>query len=246
MRILVSNDDGYRAAGITALAGALSSLGEVTVVAPDHNRSATSNSLTLYNPLRVHRDGERVYAVTGTPADCVHLALTGLLSAPPEVVVSGINNGPNMGEDVIYSGTVGAAMEGRYLGAPSLAVSIDAFEPQHYDTAARVTRELLERLQRKPLPSDTLLNVNVPDLAYEDLAGFEVTRCGYRHLSEPVVRDRDPRGRELYWIGAPGPMADAGAGTDFAAVADGRVSITPLRVEMTDRERIATLEEWLA
>lgn len=246
MRILVSNDDGYRAAGIVALADELAALGEVTVVAPDHNRSATSNSLTLYNPLRVHGDGEGVYAVNGTPADCVHLALTGLFDAPPDVVVSGINNGPNMGEDVIYSGTVGAAMEGRYLGAPSLAVSIDAFEPAHYATAARVARELLERLSQRPLPADTLLNINVPDLPYEDLTGFEVTRCGYRHLSEPVVRDRDPRGRELYWIGAPGPMADAGEGTDFAAVAAGRVSVTPLRVEMTDRERLPVLEEWLA
>ncbi|EDY85428.1 5'/3'-nucleotidase SurE [gamma proteobacterium HTCC5015] len=246
MRILVSNDDGYRAPGIEVLAQSLAALGSVTVVAPDHNRSATSNALTLYNPLRVHREEQDVYAVNGTPADCVHLAITGLLDETPDMVVSGINNGANMGEDVIYSGTVGAAMEGRYLGSPSLAVSIAAFDPQHYATAARVASEVVQRLVDKPLPADLLLNVNVPDMAYEALKGWRVTRCGYRHQSEPVIHDRDPRGRDMYWIGSPGAQADAGEGTDFWAVEQGYVSITPLRIEMTDRERLSTIEEWLA
>lgn len=246
MRILVSNDDGYTSPGIQALAEALRALGEVSVVAPDHNRSAASNSLTIYNPLRAHTAQNGFVYVNGTPADCVHLAITGLLEEEPDMVVAGINNGPNMGEDVLYSGTVGAAMEGRYLGSPAMAVSICAYEPQHNETAGRVAYELVQRLQDKPLPADTILNVNVPDIPYGELKGFQVTRCGRRHKAESVIPGKDPRGRDLFWVGAPGDEADAGPGTDFDAIKNGYVSITPLKVDLTDRELMPVVEEWLA
>ncbi len=246
MQILVSNDDGYTAPGIKVLAESLSSLGRVSVVAPDHNRSAASNSLTIYNPLRAYTADNGFIYVNGTPADCVHLALTGLLDDEPDIVVAGINNGPNMGEDVLYSGTVGAAMEGRYLGLPAIAISICAFQPQHNDSAGRVACELVRRLQGKPLPPDTILNVNVPDLPEDKICGIQVTRCGQRHKSEPVIAAKDPRGRDLYWVGAPGEEADAGPGTDFHAVRQGYVSVTPLKVDLTDRALIPVVEEWLA
>lgn len=246
MRILVSNDDGYNSPGIQMLAEALSSIAEVDVVAPDSNRSAASNSLTIYNPLRAYTAANGFVYVNGTPADCVHLALTGLLAAEPDIVVAGINNGPNMGEDVLYSGTVGAAMEGRYLGFPALAVSICAFEPLHNETAARVASELVSRLADKLLPVDTILNINVPDIPYEDIQGMQVTRCGKRHRSEPTIKAKDPRGRSLYWVGAPGDEADAGPGTDFHAVKAGYVSITPLKVDLTDHELMPAVEAWLA
>lgn len=246
MRILVSNDDGYNSPGIQALAKALTAIAAVDVVAPDCNRSAASNSLTIYNPLRAYTADNGFVYVNGTPADCVHLALTGLLEEEPDLVVAGINNGPNMGEDVLYSGTVGAAMEGRWLGFPALAVSICAFEPRYNETAARVASELVTRLVDKSLPADTILNVNVPDLPYAEIKGIKVTRCGKRHRSEPVIQAKDPRGRNLYWVGAPGDEEDAGPGTDFYAIKAGYVSVTPLKVDLTDRELMPVVEAWLA
>ncbi|ROR32243.1 5'/3'-nucleotidase SurE [Inmirania thermothiophila] len=244
MRILVTNDDGYRAPGLQVLADALATLGEVTVVAPERNRSGASNSLTLDRPLRAHRADNGYIYVDGTPTDCVHLAITGLLEREPDMVVSGINAGANLGDDVLYSGTVAAAMEGRFLGYPAVAVSLAAHDPQHFPTAARVARAIVERLLSDPLPPDTILNVNVPDLPMEAVAGIEVTRLGHRHRAEPVVRTTDPRGRPIYWIGPAGPEEDAGPGTDFHAVAAGRVALTPIHVDLTHHEALGRLRAW--
>ncbi|RMD80295.1 MAG: 5'/3'-nucleotidase SurE [Gammaproteobacteria bacterium] len=234
MRILISNDDGYLAPGLAALAEAVAAVAEeVAVVAPERNRSGASSSLTLDRPLRVHRGHNGFLYVEGTPTDCVHLAVTGLLAREPDMVLAGINAGANLGDDVLYSGTVAAAMEGRFLGLPSVAVSLVGEEPRHYATAARVAVRLVERLARHPLPADTILNVNVPDLPWEALEGFEATRLGHRRKAEPVIRDTDPRGRPIYWVGPAGPEEDAGPGTDFHAVRHGRVSVTPLQVDLT-------------
>lgn len=245
MRILVSNDDGYQAPGLLRLVGALSELAEITVVAPDRDRSGASNSLSLKNPLYVTRHDNGFYSVEGTPTDCVHLAITGLLDQEPDMVISGINNGPNMGDDVIYSGTVAAAMEGRFLGLPSVAISQASFHPQHFDTAARVAVWLVRRLRERPLPPNTILNLNVPDLPWDQLAGFQVTRLGHRHKSESVVKSTDPRGRPIYWIGPAGPEQDAGPGTDFHAVRANFVSMTPLQVDLTRHGALDSLTEWL-
>ncbi|HLW75268.1 MAG TPA: 5'/3'-nucleotidase SurE, partial [Gammaproteobacteria bacterium] len=220
MRILLSNDDGCRAEGLRCLADALKAFAAVTVVAPDRNRSGASNSLTLDAPLRLHHDAPGVICVDGTPTDCVHLAITGLLDEAPDMVVSGINAGANLGDDVLYSGTVAAAMEGRFLGFPAVAVSLvlESPAPPHFDTAARFTCELVKRLQTHPLPADTILNVNVPNLSWNEIKAVEATRLGHRHRSEPVLKDTDPRGRPLYWIGPPGAEQDAGPGTDFNAL----------------------------
>ncbi len=241
LSILVSNDDGVNAPGLAALAASLAPLGEVTVVAPDRNRSGASNSLTLDVPLRVARLANGFLAVNGTPTDCVHLAVTGLLDKAPDLVVSGINSGANLGDDVLYSGTVAAAMEGRFLGRPAIAMSMVSGEPEHYDTAARVARLLVERLEGMALPRETLLNVNVPDLPWASLAGLHATRLGARHRAEHTVRTNDPRSRPVYWIGEPGTAADAAEDTDFAAIAAGAVSVTPLSVDLTRREAIAGL-----
>ncbi len=214
-------------------------------MAPDRNRSGASNSLTLDAPLRVIETGPRRYCVNGTPSDCVHLAVSGFLPNEPDMVVSGINEGANLGDDVIYSGTVAAAMEGRFLGLPAIAVSLVGNNPRHYDTAGRVVVRLVERMRRHPLPSDTILNVNVPDLPYDELAGIEVARLGFRHRSEPVIQDRDPRGRPVFWIGPAGSSQDAGPGTDFHAIADRRVAVTPLKIDLTRRDAIDSLREWL-
>lgn len=246
MRILISNDDGYQAPGIRALAAALSRHGDITVVAPDRDRSGASNSLTLDSPIRATVMPDGVIRVEGTPTDCVHLAITGLLEQEPDIVVSGINAGANMGDDVIYSGTVAAATEGRFLGLPAIAVSLAAHQPRHYETAARVAAELLVRLCRDPLPADTILNVNVPDLPYEDLSGFEATRLGHRHKAEPVIKAQDPRGRPIYWVGPAGAEQDAGPGTDFHAVRQGYVSITPIQVDLTRYEALDKVAGWLA
>ena len=246
MRILISNDDGYQAPGIRALAAALSAHGEVTVVAPDRDRSGASNSLTLDSPIRAVTLPDGFIGVDGTPTDCVHLAITGLLEDEPDIVISGINAGANMGDDVLYSGTVAAAMEGRFLGLPAIAVSTASHRPQHYETAARVACELLLRLCRDPLPADTILNVNVPDLPYEELAGFEATRLGHRHKAEPVIRAQDPRGRAIYWVGPAGAEQDAGPGTDFHAVRKGYVSITPIQVDLTRYDALNKVAGWLA
>jgi 5'-nucleotidase len=245
MRILVSNDDGYQAPGLLRLVAALSELANITVVAPDRDRSGASNSLSLKNPLYVTRHDNGFYSVEGTPTDCVHVAITGLLEQEPDMVVSGINNGPNMGDDVIYSGTVAAAMEGRFLGLPSIAISQASFHPEHFDTAARVAVWLVRRLRERPLPPDTILNVNVPDLPWGQLAGFRATRLGHRHKSEPVIKSSDPRGRPIYWVGPAGPEQDAGPGTDFHAVRANFVSITPLQVDLTRHGALGPLTEWL-
>ncbi len=246
MKILVSNDDGYLATGINALVAALSEIADVIVVAPDRNYSGASNSLTLHAPLRVHEVGRDRYFVTGTPSDCVHLALTGFLDEDPDIVVSGINHGANLGDDVIYSGTVAAAMEGRFLGLPAIAVSLVGRHAKHFDTGARVAADLVRKLQDDPLPKDIMLNVNVPDLPYEELGGVESTRLGFRHRSEPLVPMDDPRGQRVYWIGLAGEGQDAGPGTDFEAIERGTVAVTPLKVDLTRHESLPRLTEWLA
>lgn len=246
MKILVSNDDGYMARGIVALAEALAEIAEVILMAPDRNHSGASNSLTLHSPLRVRQVEENRYFVNGTPSDCVHLALSGYLPDDPDIVVSGVNHGANLGDDVIYSGTVAAAMEGRFLGLPAIAVSLVGQHGKHFDTAARVACDLVKRLQSDPLPGDIILNVNVPDLPFDELAGVEVTRLGFRHRSEPLIEEKDPRGRTIYWIGPAGPGQDAGPGTDFEAVERGAVAVTPLKVDLTRHEALPQLKDWLA
>src|SRR5579871_6193835 len=245
MRILISNDDGYFSPGITCLAEALSALGEITVGAPERDRSGASNSLTLDRPLSVKRAPSVYFFVDGTPTDCVHLAVTGLLDALPDLVVSGVNHGANMGDDTIYSGTVAAATEGFLLGIPAVAVSIVSRDGRNLETAARVAADLVRRLQGQQPASPLLLNVNVPDAAYDDLAGIEVTRLGKRHKAEPVVKTTTPRNETVYWVGAAGPAADAGPGTDFYAVAQGRVSVTPLQMDLTHRDQLAVISRWL-
>jgi 5'-nucleotidase len=245
MHFLLSNDDGYNAPGLRCISGHLDAIGDVTVVAPDRNRSGASNSLTLEHPLRVQSHGPGVYSVDGTPTDCVHLAITGLLDDEPDMVVSGINMGGNLGDDVLYSGTVAGAMEGRFLGLPAIAVSIVSDTPKHYDTAARAVCMLIHRLVNDPLPADTILNVNVPDLAFDDIAGFEATRLGHRHRSAPAVRSRDPRGNPIWWVGPVGGEADAGPGTDFHAIAHGFVSVTPLQVDLTRYGALDKVAGWL-
>ena len=248
MHILISNDDGYLAPGLRCLADALGKLARVTVVAPDRDRSGASNSLTLDSPIRARTMDNGYTRVEGTPTDCVHLAITGLLDEEPDIVVSGINSGANLGDDVLYSGTVAAAMEGRFLGLPAIAVSMVSSQPEHpdnYATAARVAQELLEHVSEQPVPAETILNVNVPDVAWEDLAGWQVTRLGHRHKSEPVIRQHDPRGRPIYWVGPAGAEQDAGPGTDFHAVRNRFVSITPLHADLTRHDVLDTLSQCL-
>ena len=246
MKILVSNDDGYFAPGITLLAEALARLGEVTVVAPERDRSGASNSLTLDRPLIVRRAPNGYYSVNGTPTDCVHIAVTGLLDFTPDMVVSGVNLGANMGDDTIYSGTVAAAVEGYLLGIPSVAVSLTSKAGAHFETAIEAALKIAERLARAPFGEPVLLNVNVPDIAPERLRGMEVTRLGKRHKAEPVIRLRTPRGEDAYWIGPAGAAADAGPGTDFHAVENQKVSITPLRMDLTHSAQLSRAREWLA
>lgn len=244
MRILLSNDDGCHAPGLRCLHEQLSGRHDVRVVAPDRNRSGASNSLTLQYPVRVHTHPDGTHCVDGTPTDCVHLALTGMLDEHFDIVVSGINAGANLGDDTLYSGTVAAAMEGRFLGYSAVAVSSCATDPQHYATAARVTMQVVERLQNEPLPGNTILNVNVPDLPFDQIEGIEVTRLGSRHRAENVIPAFDPKGRPIWWIGAAGGEGDAGPGTDFHAVRHRRVSITPLLVDLTRHESIDQLADW--
>lgn len=245
MKILVSNDDGYLATGIIALAAALEKVAEVVVIAPDRNRSAASNSLTLSMPLRVSQVGPNRYTVDGTPSDCVHLALTGFLDYEPDLVVSGINHGANLGDDVIYSGTVAAAMEGRFLGLPSIAVSLAGRRLEHFETAARVAAELVQKIERAPLASDIVLNLNVPDIPIEQLKGIRATRLGFRHKSEPILKGTDPYGQPIYWVGPAGEGQDAGGGTDFFAIEEGYASVTPLKVDLTRQDAIEGLSGWL-
>lgn len=245
MKILLSNDDGYQAEGLATLATALAGLAEIVIVAPDRNQSGASHSLTLDMPLRVGRTREGVFYVNGTPTDCVHLAITGLLEAEPDMVIAGINHGANLGDDVLYSGTVAAAVEGRFLGLPAIAVSLAAANPKNFATAGRAVQILFQRLCESPLPADTILNVNVPDLAWEQIGGFEATRLGYRHRSEPVIQAADPKGRPVFWVGAAGQGQNAGPGTDFHAIDNGRVSVTPLHIDLTRHQAVPALAEWL-
>lgn len=245
MRILISNDDGCQAPGLRCLRETLATFAEVDVVAPDRNRSGASNSLTLDRPIRARRESEQVLCVDGTPTDCVHLALAGLIERKPDMVVSGINEGCNLGDDVLYSGTVAAAMEGRSLGFPAIAVSSAGEPPEHYETAARATVTLIRQLAHDPLPADTILNVNVPDVPWDELEGFEATRLGYRHRAERVIRDTDPRGRIIYWIGPLGEELDAGPGTDFDAIRRRCVSVTPIQIDLTRYNALDQLAGWL-
>jgi 5'-nucleotidase len=240
MRILISNDDGYLAPGINALADALAAVADIVVVAPDSNRSGASNSLSLDRPLSVNRAANGFYFVNGTPTDCVHVALTGMLDYQPDLVVSGINNGQNMGDDTLYSGTVAAATEAYLFGIPAIAFSQVNPGWEHVESAARVAREIVLR-RFESLPSPFLLNVNIPNLPYDQLGPLVATRLGRRHQAEPVIRSQDPRGREIFWIGAPGACRDAGEGTDFHATAQGQVSLTPLQIDLTHRSQLASL-----
>lgn len=245
MRILISNDDGVLAPGIRALANELSLVAETEVMAPDRNRSGASNSLTLSMPLRVKQLDNGHYSVEGTPTDCVHLALTGFFDPIADIVVSGINEGANLGDDILYSGTVAAAMEGRYLGLPAIAVSMVGDNIQHYDTAAVIARKLIVKLHTHGLPSQTILNVNVPDLPLDKIKGLEVTRLGTRHSAEPMIKEFDPRGRQIYWVGPSGMEADAGPGTDFFAISRGYISITPLHLDLTHYKIFDQVSTWM-
>ncbi|ODU11384.1 MAG: 5'/3'-nucleotidase SurE [Thiobacillus sp. SCN 64-35] len=245
MRILLSNDDGYFAPGLAALAQALASLADITVVAPERDRSGASNSLTLDRPLMLRQAPTGFYYVNGTPTDCVHLAVTGMLDHMPDMVISGINHGANMGDDTIYSGTVAAATEGYLLGIPSIAVSLASHNARHFDTAARVVAELVQRIQTRPPAEPMLLNVNVPDCTTAELSGVAVTRLGKRHKAESVVKTTNPRGQTVYWVGAAGAAQDAGEGTDFHAVAHGHVSITPLQMDLTRFSQMDSVNAWL-
>jgi 5'-nucleotidase len=247
VKILLSNDDGFRAAGLAALRTAIAPLGAVTVVAPDRNRSGASNSLTLDVPLRASAYDTDAYYVNGTPTDCVHLAVSGFFKFEHDMVVSGVNDGANLGDDVLYSGTVAAAVEGRFLGLPAIAVSLCVEEgsPRNFTSAAQIAAQLVQRLAREPLQGSMILNVNVPDLPEGKLRGIRVTRLGNRHRSEQVVRAKDPRGRNVYWVGSAGAGQDAGPGTDFHAVADGYASITPLQIDLTRHTALPEIERWL-
>ncbi|MES2771482.1 MAG: 5'/3'-nucleotidase SurE [Pseudomonadota bacterium] len=246
MRILISNDDGYLSSGIACLARTLAEIAEITVVAPERDRSGASNSLTLDRPLSLKKAENGFYYVNGTPTDCVHLAVTGMFDTLPDMVISGINHGANMGDDTIYSGTVAAATEGYLLGIPSIAVSLCSKPGEHFHSAARVVRELVLLLQNKAMSVPVLLNVNVPDLPYADLRGTVVTRLGKRHKAEPVVRALTPRNETVFWVGAAGAAQDAGEGTDFYAIAEQKVSITPLQVDLTHTAQLPLLNSWLA
>lgn len=244
LKILLSNDDGVFADGIHALAAAISDLAEVIIVAPDRNRSGASNSLTLEQPLRVSKVAPNTYSVQGTPTDCVHFALNELLkNSMPDLVLTGINHGANLGDDVLYSGTVAAAMEGHFLGVQSIAFSLVG--NQHFSTAGKIARQLVEQHLRRPIPTNRLLNVNVPDVPFEELAGTQVTRLGARHHAESMIKQKDPRGHDIYWLGPPGKEQDAGEGTDFYAIEHRFVSLTPMQVDLTAHESLGSMDHWL-
>ncbi len=244
LKILLSNDDGVHAEGIRILAQALSKKAQVTIVAPDRNRSGASNSLTLEQPLRVREIDPQVYSVEGTPTDCVHFALNELMKDDlPDLVLSGINHGANLGDDVLYSGTVAAAMEGHFLGVQAIAFSLVG--KQHFATAAHIACQLVEQHLNKPIPTNRLLNVNVPDVAINELKGTQVTRLGARHHAEDMIKQKDPRGHDIFWLGPPGKEQDAGEGTDFHAIEHGFVSVTPLQVDLTAHESLQAMDRWL-
>jgi len=245
MHILISNDDGFQAQGILTLAAALEDVASVSVVAPEIDRSGASNSLTLEHPLRARSHSNGFVSVDGTPTDCVHLAITGLLDNEPDMVVSGINSGANLGDDVLYSGTVAAATEGRFLGFPALAISMVSHTPQHYETGAKVALSLIKLLRNNPINVSSILNVNVPDVPFEQLKGYKTTRLGHRHKAEPVVKSEDPRGKPIYWVGPVGAEEDAGPDTDFYAVNEGYVSVTPIKVDLTNHDALSSMADWL-
>ena len=245
MRILLSNDDGYFAPGLTSLVEALSSIADTVVVAPERDRSGSSNSLTLDRPLSLHKSHNGFYYVNGTPTDCVHLAVTGMLDKLPDMVISGINDGANMGDDTIYSGTVAAATEGFLLGIPSLALSLANVSDENFSTAARVATDIVQRFKQNKFHEPILLNINVPDIPYEHLQGIEVTRLGRRHKAEAVVKSQSPRGEIVYWVGAAGAVQDASENTDFHAIQLNRVSVTPLQIDLTQYGQIDTVKQWL-
>lgn len=254
LKILITNDDGIYAPGIIALTRALNEIAEIVVAAPDRNRSGASHSLSLTRPLRIQKIKSNfgvditceAISIDGTPTDCVHLAVGGLMDRVPDIVVSGINHGANLGDDVLYSGTVAAAMEGRFLGFPAMAISLASDKGQYYETAAIVARHLVQRSQLKRLPAATILNVNVPDLHFSEIKGYEITRLGTRHCAQPIIKSKDPRGNTIYWVGPAGLEKDAGIGTDFHAIKNNKVSITPLHVDLTSYEAFETLTVWLA
>lgn len=246
MRILLSNDDGVHAKGIAVLQRALATIADVTTVGPDRNCSGASNSLTLLNPLRTQRLDNGFIAVNGTPTDCVHLAISQLFDKAPDLVVAGINHGANMGDDVLYSGTVAAATEGRHLGLPAIAVSLAGHTDEHFETAAYVTLQVINKLKSHPLPADQILNINVPAIPISELKGILVTRLGRRHKAERMTSTTDPWGRPIYWYGTLGPELDGGEGTDFYAIAQGYASITPLQIDMTAYRSMAPLTDWLS
>lgn len=245
MYILLSNDDGYYAPGLNVLAEHISKIADIVVVAPERDRSGASNSLTLDRPLSMRQSSNGFYYVNGTPTDCVHLAVTGLLDRLPDMIISGINDGANMGDDTIYSGTVAAAMEGFLLGIPSFAVSMSQHNATHFETAARVMIDIIDRYKNKPLPPPMLLNINVPDLPYAQIQGQVVTRLGKRHKAEPVIQSTSPRGEKLYWVGPAGAAQDAGEGTDFHAVSNKMVSMTPLQADLTHYNQLEMLKNWI-
>jgi 5'-nucleotidase len=246
MHILISNDDGYLAPGIKVLAEAASEFAEVILVAPDRNRSAASNSLTLRRPLYVHKYADNhFYIEDGTPSDCVHMALTGILEIKPDMVISGINHGANMGDDVIYSGTVAAAMEGRHLGYPAIAFSMDAFEPKYWETASKAVKAVLSKIMVQELPKDSILNVNIPDIPWTEVVGFSATRLGQRHPSEDAIKQIDPRGNEMFWVGPVGKVEDCAEGSDFYAIEQGHISVTPLTVDLTRHSQLNKLQQWV-
>ena len=246
MHILITNDDGYLAPGIRVLAEALASVAKITVVAPDRNKSGASNSLTLMRPLRAEMTPQGYYRVDGTPTDCVHLAISGLLDDKPDMVVSGINSGANLGDDVLYSGTVAAAMEGRFLGLPAVAVSVAGRPVEHYQTAAQFTLRIIQNLIDQPLAEDTILNVNVPNCTSSEIKGITAARLGFRHKAEPSVQQHDPYGHPIYWVGPPGEAQDAGPGTDFYCIEHNQVSVTPLQIDLTRHDSINPLQQWLS
>lgn len=245
MKILITNDDGASAPGINVLADIIRQIADIDVVAPDRDQSASSHSLTLLRPLRVKRLKDRHFSVDGTPTDCIHMAIRGLLKHRPDMVISGINDGGNLGDDILYSGTVAAALEGRFLGAPAIAVSLMSGEERYYETAAVVAKNLVLQLVRDPLPKETILNVNVPNVPLDELQGFEITRLGSRKLADGLEIQQDPHGRTIYWIGPQGSEQDSSQGTDFFAINHNRVSVTPLEVDLTHYKSFDQLASWV-
>ena len=245
MHILISNDDGYKSKGIQVLINELKKIAQITVVAPSRNRSGASSSLSLDRSIKVTKKEDSFYFLSGTPTDCVHIALTGLMQTLPDMVISGINHGPNLGDDTIYSGTVAAAIEGYLLDIPSFAISMGSVNPKHFETAAKVTSDLIKLYNKKKVSSASLLNINVPDIQYDELKGLEVTRLGKRHAAEKAMEKKHTQKESLYWIGEVGQPNDGGPGTDFYALKNNFVSISPIHPDLTDFKKIEITKNWI-